>query len=321
MAHREGNGRNGFSLLRGVEILFLVCALVCLGFLIRGVSSDARERASDRAMREQIQRLSQQAGEAEEAAAEGKEARGFSFLNFGSALAEEIPIESISAAAVEDGGMDPSVAPMMEAAFAAGPDVVGILEAGNDIALYVPQGSDNDFYLTHDVAGKYSDAGAAFLDYRCQLDPRSTHLMIHGHNMRSGAIFGDLDKYRDAAYLAENSIVYWTTQYGREAYVPYAVAEISVSTQDSQYFKMTIFDFDTDEMQEKFAFILKTKSDFELPVDVQGGDELLSLVTCSYGYDNGRLVLALRKVRDGEDVEALAQQIRDALENPDSFKA
>ena len=50
---------------------------------------------------------------------------------------------------------------------------------------------------------------------------------------------------------------------------------------------------------------------YDEPVDVQAGDHLLSLVTCSYSHENGRLTVACRKLRDGEtveDVTALMQQ-------------
>ena len=292
-------------ILRGVEALLLICALVCLGLLIRGVSGDLKDLANDRAMRERIQAGS--GGAVEDSEQGSREGRSLLSQFFGnSAMAEEMYDAPNARQTV-----NPSVASQMAVAYESGPEVVGILEAGKDIGVYVPQGTDNEFYLNHDITGRSSKAGAAFLDYRCQLFPRSAHLMIHGHNMRSGAIFGNLDRFSDPNYLRENPVFYWTTLSGRETYVPYAISEISVSKKDAHYYKMTRFDFETDEDFKAFTGGLQERSLVELPIDVEPGDPLLSLVTCNYEYDNGRLIIALRKVRDDEDIEELVKRIYD----------
>ena len=62
------------------------------------------------------------------------------------------------------------------------------------------------------------------------------------------------------------------------------------------------------------AFIedARQRSCFEIPVDVAPGDSLLSLVTCSYYDVNGRLVVMLRALRDGEDPQQISQQMQAA---------
>ena len=45
------------------------------------------------------------------------------------------------------------------------------------------------------------------------------------------------------------------------------------------------------------------------PVDVERGDQLLSLVTCSYTNDNGRLVVMLRALRDTETPDSIRSSI------------
>ena len=47
--------------------------------------------------------------------------------------------------------------------------------------------------------------------------------------------------------------------------------------------------------------------------DVERGDRLLSLVTCSYGSDNGRLVVMLRSLREGETAEEMAALVQQAV--------
>lgn len=222
-------------------------------------------------------------------------------------------VAACTGAFAEETPIAPELSDRMQAAHAAGANVVGILEAGPDIALYVAQGADNDYYLTHNVSGEASSGGAAFLDARCQLSPRSQHLMIHGHNMRSGVVFGNLDAYEDPAFVKANPLVYWETDDGMEVYVPYAIAKISVDTSEVHYFKMTNWDFDSDTAFLEFADGLRARSVMQLPTSVVPGDALLSLVTCGYDYDNGRLVVALRRLREDETEQQIVELFQGAL--------
>ncbi len=173
-------------------------------------------------------------------------------------------------------------------------DIVGILEAGDAVSGFVVQGTDNTFYLTHDYTGQESNAGTLFLDARCLLDPRSRNLIIHGHNMRNGTAFGNLKKYRDEAYVREHPYITLTWENTRETYEIYAVADVNVDPEAEEYFKITEWDFETEEEFLAFAEYFAAHSMFELPSKIAEGDRLLLLSTCSYTYDDGRQIVACR---------------------------
>jgi sortase B len=61
--------------------------------------------------------------------------------------------------------------------------------------------SEPEFYLHADVKGEYSFIGTPFLDSRCNLD--SDNLIIYGHNIRGGRMFGLLHGYRKTEYYKE----------------------------------------------------------------------------------------------------------------------
>ena len=220
--------------------------------------------------------------------------------------------DAIRSACAEELPTVPPEVPMQEPnpicaeALALNEDFIATLEAGEDIALYVVQGEDNSYYMNHDFFGNSSDAGTAFLDCRCSLEPRDTHHIIHGHNMRNGAVFGNLDKFRDVEYLKQYPIITYTTLYETEYYVPYAVLDISAQKSNEHYYKVTEWNFDTDEELAAFVYGLKSRSFFEIPVGVESGDALLTLSTCSYGYDNGRLLITCRRLRADETPEEMA---------------
>ncbi len=189
------------------------------------------------------------------------------------------------------------------------PDVLAILEYGDNITQYVLQTDDNDYYLEHDYRKNYSESGAAFLDARCYVEPRSRQWMIHGHNMRSGAVFGELNSFLKLDYLRKYPLIYLTLESDDEVYVPYAVLDVNVDTSASNYFKITEFDFETDEEFTAFTNYYIENSYYDIPVDVTPEDELLTLSTCSYVYSDSRLLIACRKLRADETPEEMAELI------------
>lgn len=61
------------------------------------------------------------------------------------------------------------------------------------IDLPIMHYTDNSFYLEHDAEGNPSKYGAIFLDARCRVN--DDVLLIHGHNTKSGDMFGFLKSY------------------------------------------------------------------------------------------------------------------------------
>ena len=173
---------------------------------------------------------------------------------------------------------------------------------------------DNEYYLTHNFFGEDTPEGTAFLDEGNSIYPLDEHILIHGHNMRDGSVFGDLDHFRDLEFLQENSIITFNTLYENGLYVPFAVFDMSATPGDQNYVDMRVFNFESDEDFLNFAFEAKDRSIFDIPVDVERGDHILSLVTCSYDDDNGRLIVMSRSLRDGETAEEMAALVMQAVE-------
>lgn len=115
-------------------------------------------------------------------------------------------------------------------------DVVGWLSIAEVLDEPVLQ-RDNSFYLTHDASGQKNATGALFLDEGCNLRIPTPHLVIHGHNMKEGAMFGSLKKYKlkDAAFYKEHAVFTFNTLYEEAQYVIYAVAEVSINPSDADY--------------------------------------------------------------------------------------
>ena len=88
-------------------------------------------------------------------------------------------------------------------------DVIGwIFIEGTDVNYPLLAGADNQQYLFQSYMKKYAVAGSIFLDYRCSTNLSDYHTVIYGHNMKNGMMFGELDAYQKADYLAAHPHVY-----------------------------------------------------------------------------------------------------------------
>ena len=196
--------------------------------------------------------------------------------------------------------------------YAQNPHVVGWLEMDPDIALPVVQW-DNSFYMDHDFDGNESVAGTLFVDSRNTLWPQDDHILIYGHNMKDGSMFGSLNNYRNVGFLRATTCIQFNTIYGDAQYVPFALFDASMTKDDPNYFKLIRLNFSEEQPFDAFLADVQSRSLFNIPVDVNEDDQLLSLVTCSYSMDDGRFIILCRKLRADETPEqmsALLQQAR-----------
>lgn len=190
------------------------------------------------------------------------------------------------------------------------PDTVGYLSIGEIVDLPVVQReNDNEYYLTHAYSGEEAREGALFLDGANRLSDEN--LIIYGHNMRNGTMFGELSSFGEREFLLKNAVVRFDTLYENALYVPFAMFEASMDENDGHYFdvRQIVFDETTFEL---FVLKLRGRSVFDVPVAVEYGDQLLTLVTCSYNDDDGRYIVALRKLRAGETEEEMRALMAEA---------
>jgi len=188
------------------------------------------------------------------------------------------------------------------------PDIVGMLRAGSDISTYVVQ-RDNGHYLNHDFYGKPSQSGAVFADVACSIEPPGRHILLHGHNMKDGTVFGKLHEFRDPSYIDVFPVIRFSTPSEDGYYAIFSVLELSVTRGREDYFDVIRFHFMSDNEALSFAEEAKKRSLIGLPVETLAGDRLLTLMTCTTHNDDSRFAIMARKLREGEAPEDFLYQI------------
>ena len=202
----------------------------------------------------------------------------------------------------------PVLQPQFEQLYAQNSDLIGWIKAAKDIDLPILY-RNNEFYMDHDFYGAYSSAGSIFLDERNNPDMSDDHMLIYGHNMKNGSMFGTLKAYRDVSFLRQYPII--SVQYAWESeprkYVLVSLFDASMTPSDPSYIKITRFNFDTPDEKQSFIDAMLAKSTYDIPLDVDADDQLITLVTCSYTHDDGRYLLTARQLREDETEEQIMQ--------------
>jgi sortase B len=191
-------------------------------------------------------------------------------------------------------------------------DLVGWLKIGDTIVNYpVVQYIDNYHYLHHSFAGRRHSDGTLFVDWHTPVTDsrRPDNTVIYGHNMRSGRKFHHLINYYAPRHgldeYLKNPTIDFTTIYddSRNTYKIFAAMYVNTIEEHGEvfnYFRQRFFN-SRDEFFEFIGNVLD-RSVFYTDVDIQYGDEILTLSTCYFplGNETDRFVLLARRVREGE---------------------
>ena len=158
---------------------------------------------------------------------------------------------------------------------------------------------DNTYFLKHDATGKRNSNGAIFLEEETNLRTRPYTLCLYGHNMKNGNMFGRLKKYLNQEYLFRHRMVTFDSLYENGQYAVFAAAEISTVPGNTRYYDLWSLYTDNREAREQAISRLTGLAACDSMLDVRADEQLLLLVTC-IGEDTDRLVVAARRLRDGE---------------------
>lgn len=142
---------------------------------------------------------------------------------------------------------------------------------------------DNQYYLKHNSEGKKDNNGAIFLDANSGGKWSKLNL-IHGHNMNSGEMFGNLDKYKNESWCKKN--LYIELQ---QDSVDYVYKVFSVFTYNSNKEELSISFSEYEDYGEYFrSLVQRSKYSLDKPTE---DATVIMLDTCSYSYSGEHLLV------------------------------
>ena len=188
-------------------------------------------------------------------------------------------------------------------------EIVGWIQI-NDTKIDYPvlwhKGDDmsGQYYLNHNYKEEYDSYGTIFLDYRCTKGTESKNVVMHGHHMNDGSMFGELMNYGgtsgDLEFYQEHPTIRFDTPKADGTYKIISVFKTNTLSSQGEFFNYMIGNFQNEKDFMNYVYNVRVRSLINCPVNVNEDDDIITLSTCSYEYTNFRTVVVARRVRIGE---------------------
>lgn len=173
--------------------------------------------------------------------------------------------------------------------------------------MHTPQ--EENYYLYRDFYGNEDKAGCLLLDVESSLyGDVTTNQIIHGHNMKAGTMFGELDRYKEAEYAKEHNLI---RLFGKDKEHRYEVIAAFYTqvylTTDVTFKYYNFFQANTKEEFQYFYDNIKKLSLYDTGIEAEFGDRFLTLSTCSYQVEDGRFVVVAKEVEPGDSYKSIEE--------------
>lgn len=159
--------------------------------------------------------------------------------------------------------------------------------------MYTPDSPD--FYLKHNFEKESSDYGVPYMAEDCDPNGDGDNLIIYGHHIKGGRMFGALMDYTKKEFYEGHKIIRFDTLKELAEYEVVAVFKTTVYNDAG--FKYYLFT-NADKEADFNAYVEECKALalYDTGVTARYGDKLISLSTCEYSAPNGRLIVVAKKV-------------------------
>lgn len=198
----------------------------------------------------------------------------------------------------EEGREIPPILAKYEKLYQKNKRIVGWIKIeGTKIDYPVMQTVNNEYYLDHNYNQEYDKNGSIFMDKDCTAAFPNTNMILYGHHMKSGRMFGDLDLYSKKSYFEKHPQILFDTIYEEGVYDVMYVFRSRIYNADEVVFKYYQF-MDVNSEDEFYSAMdeMSRIALYDTGVTAEYGDRLITLSTCDSSETDGRFVVVAKKV-------------------------
>lgn len=205
--------------------------------------------------------------------------------------------EKYSVNIVQTDNSIPPVLSKYETLYQKNQKIVGWLKVeGTKIDYPVMQTVNNEYYLDHNYNQEYDKNGSIFLDKDCDAAHPNDNMIIYGHHMKSGKMFGTLNYYASEDFYKEHPTIMFDTIYEEGEYDVMYVFRSKIYSEEEIVFKYYKFIDATSENEfESNMNEMEQLSLYDTGIKAKYGDKLITLSTCDSSETNGRFVVVAKK--------------------------
>lgn len=194
------------------------------------------------------------------------------------------------------------------------PDVVGYIRIPDTILDHplMQTKTDEEFYLNHDLDKKYNSHGIPFLSKDSEIEKKGCNMVIYGHNIHkiSRDIFCDLAYYEDIEYYKAHPIIETISESGTRKWLIFAYF-ITDNSEEGAFRYSDYTRFLAAKDLDEFLQQVKDRNWLDVPVDIEYGDSLITLSSCSNelaGKGTNRMVVIGKLLKTDEEYTEIVEK-------------
>lgn len=169
-------------------------------------------------------------------------------------------------------------------------DTCGYIEIkGTQISYPVMRSDEPHKYLKKNFYGEPSLYGSIYLDNAGYQS--GTNLVMYGHNMKSGKMFGSLKHFLSSRFAQSHQEIRYSTE---DKIRLYQLCAVFRANADQEELVHNLIPYTEEEWESLLALIRKQEG--MILQEFSWGDQLITLTTCEYSHKNGRLFVIGRLV-------------------------
>lgn len=195
-------------------------------------------------------------------------------------------------------------------------DIIGWIKIDNtniDNPVLIPPKNNSVYYLYRNYKKEKTRYGSLFVDPNININD-CKNIVIYGHHMRDGSMFANVMKFSDLDFYKQNPVFQFDTIDKTGDWKIISIFKSNTREDQGEVFEYLKVDFEDDSEFLNYIYNVRERSLIDTPVDVNEKDELVTLSTCSYEFEDFRTVLVARIVRIDESKEV---DVSKAEVNPD----
>lgn len=172
--------------------------------------------------------------------------------------------------------------------------------------------TDEEFYLNHDLDKKYNSHGIPFLSKDSEIEKKGCNMVIYGHNIHkiSRDIFCDLAYYEDIEYYKAHPIIETISESGTRKWLIFAYF-ITDNSEEGAFRYSDYTRFLAAKDLDEFLQQVKDRNWLDVPVDIEYGDSLITLSSCSNelaGKGTNRMVVIGKLLKTDEEYTEIVEK-------------
>ena len=172
---------------------------------------------------------------------------------------------------------------------------------GTTIDYPVMQCEEDAYYLYHNFDKQKDKYGCLYVKSIADVHTPGTNVIIYGHNMKDGAMFGTLDKYKSESFFREHGKISFDTIYEERTYQIISVFETYLN-KEGAYPYYQFYQADSEEEFQVFYKNIKKMSLYDTEVAAGYGDTFLTLSTCSDSGEDSRFVVVAKRITEKNNI-------------------